>query len=543
MEELESAGERLCAALDHYLGVCMKIHDLVARKGMLLNVPQKYLHHINAETHHFPSYEQKFRQAGAAVHRARNRLSRLAPITSLPPEILARIFHLVASPCDILEAPNAKDLDSETPKSQSEISDAGDESDDVERPRSKVLQLKNFPTHLDRVTHVCSYWRLIAIGTPSLWTHIDFIPNRSLHRKLLARAETYAIRAARLPIEFHLSDFDKPLTYDKVHLCQFLSSILNRVKSLDIMMIHCWRSFHSLILNELFPHPAPESTILTKLTGTFPKAGVMVDEFVDWFDDTNGSFFRLAVLHLRGIFPLWESVAYHNLVDLRLMSPRDSRWTRIPERHLHSILTASPGLRIFYFALQITDRARDDESVIPVCLDDLEVLNISTNRGAKNTILRPGHVLRLVAPGSKPLRLSIWHSFLYDDENGGPEDDDFSLDELARFFQRSNITKFCVKYRCPRLDRLLCHASNLEDLVLDTCVSLFPTLQQLEMLLQHYPTNLLVASNCGWSKITIFYDGQPIIRIRDVLEEYPNTRLVVVDNQLSDPTASWDVID
>ncbi|KAH7335949.1 hypothetical protein B0J17DRAFT_719611 [Rhizoctonia solani] len=567
MEDLEDAAKLLRVALDHYLDVCLKIHSLVARKGTLRNIPQKFLRHINTEMDRFPSYEHKLRQAGAAVCRVRNRLPRLAPVILLPPEILTRIFQFVASPCDILRTPDDEDSESETPESPSEVSDAGVS---VEGPRSKALQLKNFPSHLDRVTHVCSSWRWIAIGTPSLWTHIDFIPNRSLHRKLLARAETYATRAARLSIELHVADDDPP-TYNWVKLRQFLSSILHRIKLLDIVMIHRWCRFHTSILDELFPHPAPESTVLTKLTGSFPMADDELDEFIDWLDDANESLFRLTVLHLHGIFPLWDSTAYYNLVDLRLIAPCDARWTCISESQLQSMLAASPGLRIFYFALQIIDRKPDEESVTPVRLNDLQVLHISTNRGMEDTILRPGNVLRLLAPGSTPLRVSIWHRHCASTGENTRfycEYDEFSLDELVKFFQRSNITKFCAKDICPRLDKLLCHTSNLEDLVLDYSVSIWkgmtpfqrdgpatfhlnslilhdctPNLEQLELLLQQYPTNLLVASNCNWSEITINDERDCVAQLHRLLMHYPNTRLVVNEGQLSDPIASWDLID
>ncbi|CAE6416894.1 unnamed protein product [Rhizoctonia solani] len=561
MEELESAGKLLCYALNHYLGVCMNIHDLVARKGMLRNVPQNHLHRINTETDRLLSYQQKLAQAGAAIRRVRNRLSRLAPITTLPPEVLTRIFRFVASPCDMIQAPNPETLDLETPTSPSEISDA---DDSVEGPRSKSLQLQNFPTHLDRVTHVCFYWRWIAIGTPSLWTHIDFIPNQSLHRKLLVRAETYATRAARLPIELHIAD-DNPLAYDKVHFCQFLSSILSRVKSLDIMLIHSWRSFHSLVLNKLFLHPAPESTVLTKLVGSFPTADDTLNEFIDWFARTNGSFFRLTVLHLRGIFPLWQSVAYHNLVDLRLFPPRDTRRTCISEPQLQNILSASPGLRIFYFGLQITDRKQDDEPTVPVCLNDLEVLYISTKPSEDDTNLKPGYVLRLIAPGSKPFRLSIWHDFIYIDH---VDDETFSLDELVKFFQRSDITKFCLggSYSIGLLCQLLCYAPNMKNLVLDSRTSIWnspipfkqydpvsfrlnslvlhnciPNVEEIERLLQQCSTNLLEMSYCG---ISVCHAGQdPVVQVRDLLIRYPDTRFVVSWNQFSDPTAGWDLVE
>ncbi|CAE6502021.1 unnamed protein product [Rhizoctonia solani] len=567
MEELENAGKQLRLVLDQYLSICLKVHGLLVQKGTLRNVPQKYLRHIDTELVHFPSYEQKFKQAHASICRVRNRLFRLTSISSLPPEILTHIFYFVASPCDIL-VPTGSDSDSD---SDSETETIWSEVSDVDsRRRSKTLQLENFPTHLDCITQVCSYWRWVAIGTPSLWAHIDFVPNKSFHRGFLSRAETYAARSLRLPIELHIAD-DDPLEYSDPSLRQFLSSNFNRIRSLDIVIAHTWRRFHSLILNEFFTDHASQPIALTKLATSFPMADDELDEFIDWLDDTNDRFSRLKILHLHGLFPLWKSTAYHNLVDLRLTAPSDARWTCILESQLRDILEASPKLRIFYFALRIIERKEDDELVIPVHLDDLEVLSISTDRGEEDIILKPGHVLRLLAPGSKPLRLSIWHIywFSYDEDDDDVERDDFTLNELVKFFQRSNITKLCVKEECPPLDRLLCHASNLEDLALENCLYSFnsmkpfrrgsptvirlntlllrdcsPTFAQLELLLQEHPTNLLILSNCNWSQIQPAPRSQdPVKEVLALLGKYPNTRLVEYKNQSYDPVANWDLID
>ncbi|KAG8695671.1 hypothetical protein FRC11_001304 [Ceratobasidium sp. 423] len=293
----------------------------------------------------------------------------------------------------------------------------------------------------------------------------------------------------------------------------------------------------------------------------------MYNEFIDWVDNTNKNFGHLTILHLRGLFPLWESTAYHNLVDLRLITSCDEHWTCIREQELRGILAASPGLRILHFALQITDLKGDDESIIPVRLNDLEVVSVSSDRGGHNGLLRPGDVLRLLAPGSKPLLLSIWHTRYAPDEGNTIGGDDYPSDEVIKFFQRSNITKFHVKGIYYELNQLIGHAPNIEDLAFDSCTLVkvtekFPpggipiasrlnsliirhcTMQRplLEVILRVYPTNLLVVSDCDLAWFDYPINGDDIPRLLKVLKNYPNTRLEVYENPVFDPIATWDVI-
>ncbi|CAE6504397.1 unnamed protein product [Rhizoctonia solani] len=569
MEELESVGNQLQTVLDQYLGICAKMDDLSSREGVLRNVPQGYLNRIGTEIARFPSYHQALGWAEATVNRVRNRIPQLTPISSVPPEILTHIFHLVANPCDLLDS-NYEDSDSSTSPSLSEYSDNDSSSSRPKRPRSKALRLENFPTHLDRLTHVCSYWRRVAIDSPSLWVHIDFFPHKTLSASLLIRAETYAARAAELPIELHVAD-DSPAVYQDAPLRQFLTSIRNRVKSLDIAVICRWKYFHQLVLNELFPDHLSDSQagIFTKLTTSFPMAGDETDEFFDWFDDTNNSFLCLTVLHCRGLFPFWGSTAYNNLVDLRLTPASDTYWTRISERELRNILKTSPGLRIIHFGLYMSHRQRDDVSVKPAPLNDLEVVSISTDRGVHDPVLRPGDVLRLLAPGSKPLRLSIWHRYhkYYETANGNY--DEFSVDELVRFFQRSNVTKFYTKGGFPGLNQLFGRASNLEDLAFDSCAILagdadfpppdiptFPRLNSLifrncilrspplQAMLRVYPADQVILSACNLFRLGLpSFSRGPVAQVSTPLEGFPNTRLVVYDNQLFDPITKWELVD
>ncbi|KDN38549.1 hypothetical protein RSAG8_09438, partial [Rhizoctonia solani AG-8 WAC10335] len=481
------------------------------------------------------------------------------PITSLPSEILAHIFHLVAKPCDLIVVPKRE------PVSWNSTSSEGS-SADSERRLKKIWHLKNFPTHLDNLTHVCSHWRQIAIATPSLWTHIDILPHESLHRGLLARAETYVTRATQLPIKLHVADTIR-FGYSDASFGQFLSSVSSRVESLDVAVIYGRRSFHDFIFAKLFSPHTTRSKNFTKLTTNFAMVVDRINEFITPFDVTDDAF-HFTTLHLGGLFPCWDSKVYYNLVDLRLQTaPHYEHWTRIREQELRIILEASPRLQIFHFALLITNRQRDDESVIPVRLNDLAVLSIFTDRDELDPILKPGHVLRLLAPGSKPLRLSLWHNFhVYDSNDDDIHLDDLSLNELAKFFQRSNLIKFCSKDECPQLDWLLSYASNLEDLTLDSCSppllpcspvrsnnpitprlhslilqNCFLSLDQLEVILQQCPTGLLTLSKCNWTTGEIIFEAwNPVRRVSELLERYPVTKLIF---QPSNPIWSWDFIE
>ncbi|EUC58542.1 F-box-like domain protein, putative [Rhizoctonia solani AG-3 Rhs1AP] len=541
IEELENAGNAFREALDQYLDVCSKIDDLSLCQGVPRHIPQSYLDKLHAEIAHSPSHASKLQRTEAIVGRIRNRVAQITPIASLPLEILGHIFHLVAKPCDLVPS-NLGESNSNSGFST--------------------------PTKPNHVINTCSHWRRTAITLPSLWTHIDILPHKLHQSGFVARAETYVTRAAQLPIELHIAD-TSPFKYDSAPFGRFLSSISTRVQSLDMAAIHGREPFHNFIFAKLFSSDGSQS-ICTNLTTNFAKAHYIIDDFLDCFDVIDNTF-HFTALRLRGLFPGWNSKVYSNLVDLRLLTaPRDDRWTQIPEHKLRNLLEASPRLKIFHFSLQITNQQPGDTPPNPVRLDDLEVLGISTYRDPFDAILQPGYVLRLLAPGSKPLQLSIRHDFqVFDPYDDDAEEiyvhvDEFSLDELVKFFQRSNLTRFCVKDRCPELGRLLSYAPNLEDLALDSfefsltannplrhggscrlnsliLLKCYLSVDQMDLFLKHCPADLLTLFKCRLhSEEGLFVKGESVERLPKLLERYPATKLIF---QSSNPTACWDVID
>ncbi|KAL5638640.1 hypothetical protein ACGC1H_003111 [Rhizoctonia solani] len=130
------------------------------------------------------------------------------------------------------------------------------------------------------------------------------------------------------------------------------------------------------------------------------------------------------VLQLRGFRPTWSSQAYHGLIELRLV-----RVGSISQSRFRSILYSSPQLRVLELDLELQKYTPGDPSIAAVRLDSLEILILG---GSKQKQL--GSILQLIAPGSKPLSLSIVNPYI-----GSPEFS--SKDELARFVARSRITR------------------------------------------------------------------------------------------------------
>ncbi|KAG8684352.1 hypothetical protein FRC11_012219, partial [Ceratobasidium sp. 423] len=128
-----------------------------------------------------------------------------------------------------------------------------------------------------------------------------------------------------------------------------------------------------------------------------------------------------------GTYPLWDSKAYHGLIDLYLGGTCE-----IPELRLVAILNSSPQLRSLGVALQITDTFQSASPVEPITLVELERLSLENSCDI-------GMLLRWIAPGPKLLRLIL----------GYGEYNLFDLDpflkDQPRIFLRSNTTRVSVK--------------------------------------------------------------------------------------------------
>ncbi|CAE6538302.1 unnamed protein product [Rhizoctonia solani] len=371
----------------------------------------------------------------------RNHSYNLAPINTLPPEILIRIFHLVlAQPCNLhLLVSNGEKYYSRCP---------------------------------DYLAQVCALWRRIVVPSCSLWCHIDLSLYYPCSEALVARAGAHAARAGELPLELHIAvDDNRSSEYNKI--LPLILRIAARVESLEFVLTGGFLGFHRRLFNLLLG----QRPILTKLgirsNGNYSNNFIVPDSYDRtrleghfWplkldssEDELESSFAPLTVLHLRGVFPLWWSTAYHGLVDLRLMST--DKWSQIKEIELMTILMSSPGLRILHFGLAISHKTHTTTEVTPVYLQDLQVVKIfPDSAGGKN--LLPDDVLRLLAPGAKPLRLSFADYYITDP---------FLVMELEQFFAQSRVTRFYTRAVFPPLSTLLRYSAQLEQVVLDDFAS------------------------------------------------------------------------
>ncbi|CAE6390790.1 unnamed protein product [Rhizoctonia solani] len=441
LEQLRSAGNHLHVAWDTYFRVYSALQSYqIQRNPPRKNVPSELSSLLDTQLAFISSYESKIQEIKVAISRARNYSLGLAPINSLPPEILSRIFQLVSPQgCDLHELSSDK---------------------------------RHFPTHPDHLTHVCSLWRGIAISCCSLWCHIDLTSYKPYYNALVERAETHSARAGQLPIELHVMDDvhsrlgRSPLGYDQ--LDKFTSRISGRVKTLNFFVEDNFCGFHRSVFSTVLLN---QHSILTKLivrTENSPSASIhartytsspsdieLSDFLLDLTEDQiESSFAPLTVLHLQGVFPLWSSTAYHGLTDLRLLST-EHYWSIVKEAQLISLLKSSPGLRIFHFGLRIKEPTTGE--VMPVNLQDLQVVKIFPDTGGWEDMC-PSNVLRLLAPGSRPLHLSF---------GGHYAAESTSFAEWDEFFARSRVRSFHTCSILPPMDILLRHSAYIEHAILD----------------------------------------------------------------------------
>ncbi|CAE6372333.1 unnamed protein product [Rhizoctonia solani] len=467
-------------------------------------------------------------------------------INSLPPEILIRIFHTVlAYPCNHCPC----------------------------FPYRK----QDYPRYPDYLAQVCTLWRRTAISAQTLWRHIDLSPNVPCSDRLITRAESHLARAGQLPIDIHISvnAIGAPaLEYDKLY--QLISLVSTRVESLEMDIAGPFQDFHRGVFKLLLcQHPSLTRLVLRPqayhrnsflVANSFPSTEAQRYSGPQQLDLTEEEieilFAPLTILHSHGIFPLWSSRAYHGLVDLRLLST--DQWSDIRERDLITVLKSSPELKTLHFHLDIHDSTPTTEKLIPVTLRDLHVVKIFTSTiGAPSLCPSPSKLLRLLAPGTKPLRLSF--------EDFYTKDDMFTT-ELEGFFARSNVAMFYTRTIFPSLDLLLRHSNNLEQVVLDYFNYYFctqtpaaeievdgfaslPRLKslhitrsvlsddELRLLLTCCPDGIVLKS-CSIRCRTAGEQTSTTLDALETVEAFPTVK--ISDHILSreyNPTADWDVLD
>ncbi|KAH7332610.1 hypothetical protein B0J17DRAFT_678303 [Rhizoctonia solani] len=439
LDQLKSAGDQLSVAWDNYYRVCSNLENLRIKKKphTAYSLPIVACRLLDTQLTLMSSYESKIQEAKLKVRHARNYSLRLAPINCLPPEILTRIFHLVRKhPCDLYQ--------------------------------SSSSNKKCYPGYPDYLAQVCSLWRKTALSSHSLWCHIDLSSHESWCAGLVSRVETYVARAGELPVELHVSAHEgwdtTPSDNKYEDLSRILSLISNRVESLEFA-IGTFGGFSRAVFRGLLLRRPPTLTKLI-LRSEIDRSNVfIVPDPTQPIERGEGlalglpenqlesSLAPLTTLHLCGIFPLWSSTAYHGLVDLRLLSTRG--WSFIEETELIIILKSSPRLRILHFDLEVHNSTPRTNSEGQVQLRDLQVIKIFPHYSDPRWC--PSNILQLLAPGTKPLQLSL---------KGYHGSNDVLVMNLGKLFARSRVARFYSNATCQPT-HLLRHAPHLEHVIFD----------------------------------------------------------------------------
>ncbi|KAF8706818.1 hypothetical protein RHS03_04782, partial [Rhizoctonia solani] len=367
-------------------------------------------------------------------------------VDRLPVEILAHIFWLVYS-------------------SNHRISSSRENED------GNLIEME-FPRQSETISHVCSTWRRVALAEPSLWSHMSIPIDRNVDQQLLACTEAYAQRTCHHPLQIHLyyreniwmeHPFHAHLAkYGNIRKLKFTEAVVAPIGSrlFDIFMLYD-RQVHFSAIEHFLTNCITGTLINYVARVGIPRGQLFIgpnnSETSHGLVNTLGlpesqlesQWRSMKFLDVRGLCILWTSGLYHGLVDFRL----GSNVSEMTELELVEILRVCPNLRTLHLMNQIhIPLLRGFPAIegVPVTLNELEVLNIQDLEGWG---IENGEILRWIQPGSRPLQFTYLGT---------------STETLARFFGRSNVTKFFRRgWDLGTLLEVLRMATRIQTLVLD----------------------------------------------------------------------------
>ncbi|KAI9453537.1 hypothetical protein BJY52DRAFT_1418220 [Lactarius psammicola] len=261
-----------CLRIKIWLAKPKPRHRLVFLMDPSQGIPREYL---------LQAIDAEIKSLEGSIRGLKHRRNALAPISSLPTEVVATIF-------SFLRVPRA----------------------------SSPFTLGKKPDHLAwlRVAHVCHQWREIALDQPHFWSHVDFATFSSAGAaEILARAKTVPLHLeARVPIghwdDIRFSAFQKELQDCLSRICHL---------SISAEPIHLHNTLKGLV------SPAPTLEYLSLSREVYPNIITIQRVFIP---DTlfDGSTPRLSCLELGNCDFNWTSPLFKNLkhLEIRKVSPR-----------------------------------------------------------------------------------------------------------------------------------------------------------------------------------------------------------------------------
>ncbi|CAE6465594.1 hypothetical protein ACGC1H_002555 [Rhizoctonia solani] len=541
IDELNHASFLLDNALDRYFMACSTIQDHYLQSESFGTIPNILSQRVAHEALILSKYELKLQASRARINWARNSSTHLVPINSLPPEVLVRIFQFA------LGSNNIGNM--------------------YRHPRLNRKEVRD-TTSSDVLSQVCSYWRQVAFNSSQLWTRIDLSPCQVVNYGLLPRSAAFAERAGGMLLDIYITDPIREWSTSAT-LDHFIRAVAPRIRSLNLRICQTLRTdAYRNVLSASLLHSAP-GTFTTLIATREPDNLASTYIFFDMPDfgvpEHGVGFYQriftlaneavllsIKVMRLHACYPFWTSKAYYGLVELRL-TPRTSD-VPISEAHLCGILQASPGLRIFEFALKIVDFLPEG-TTIPVQLDCLEALNIRM----MNYQLVP-NFLRMINPGSCPLQFSLPSAPIGDPRVL------FNRPNIPRaFFSHANITLLHandfnkdeivgILGLCPHLQTLAWDGYNLSDEPESDALISHPGIRSLLMIYCEVPIdlfsrwiNLPSLEKLEFYRCSFYQDNESEIRLGEsqIRMELPgiSPTINILGYNVPNPTEEWELFD
>jgi hypothetical protein len=312
------------------------------------------------------------------------RRNALAPISLLPPEILARVFHLL-----VLE---------ETPYSDKQNSG-----------------------WIRRTTHVCRHWRQVALGDSSLWARISVTPtnmNTTLISEMLARA-----RNAPLEITVDLVASPNPDVF------LMFPPHLSHTR---VLRLHSLSTIHSESVREIFSREAPALEHF--------ELGVSVASPITFRDLGGTTSFKGKAPKLRAfcisqVCVPWSFIPRGQLTQLKIILLDEMSTTDAPSlgsaRQFIDLLADCPALEILVLELCIPRDLSQSSRGRTVHLPHLSRLCVGGSSSRVTNLLK---MLRIPSTATLHLRCVS--------ENGYPHNDHHILPAVSTQFQTSAPVEF-----------------------------------------------------------------------------------------------------
>ncbi|KAG8699102.1 hypothetical protein FRC09_006836, partial [Ceratobasidium sp. 395] len=372
------------------------------------------------------SHERALQEARLSLTTARNASDNLAPINSLPIEILSAIF---------------------------------------------VSAIQRGVDEICNLTLVCKEWRQITLQAPACWSKIE-LPVGPNDSRAFDRVYLWAERAQSQ--QLHLSIWERlhmvpefeygEDTVDEA--ADMLAPLMSRIHTMEFrahsMEMHgfmpkllgCWVEHGSAGTAKALKLDIPQTRTTVHLTAGY---GSAMQDYGLTTDNYKAFFGSLRILSLGNIKLDRELGFYSGLVDLCL-GPL-GRYDRYTRWDVAAILEASPGLRsLAIIGLEITIDWSDTSEPSAVALNNLNELRLESNTSPQNFWT----VLRMITSTSDSIQVSLT-----------PEDHPEFMPAARSFFERFKVTALYIHApyfgSCPVISPLFVRMPHLEHLAIQNC--------------------------------------------------------------------------